>query len=35
MVTPLVGEGINIVTALSQVLIATLFAYDDGYMLDY
>ena len=28
MVTPLVGEGINIVTALSQVLIATLFAYD-------
>ena len=28
MMTPLVGEGVNIVSALSQVLIATLFAYD-------
>ena len=28
MMTPLVGESVNIVSALSQVLIATLFAYD-------
>ena len=28
IMTPLVGEGTNIVSALSQVLIATLFAYD-------
>lgn len=28
MITPLVGEGTNVVAALSQVLIATLFAYD-------
>lgn len=26
--TPMVGEGVNIVTTLGQVLIATLFAYD-------
>lgn len=26
--TPLVGEGVNVTTALGQVLIATLFAYD-------
>ncbi len=28
LMTPLVGEGTNIVSTLSQVLIATLFAYD-------
>ena len=28
MITPLVGEGSNIISVLSQVLIATLFAYD-------
>ena len=28
IMTPLVGEGSNIVSALSQVLLATLFAYD-------
>ena len=28
MMTPLVGEGANIISVLSQILIATLFAYD-------
>lgn len=28
LMTPFVGEGINVVSAISQVLIATLFAYD-------
>ncbi|SCI21371.1 MULTISPECIES: APC family permease [unclassified Romboutsia] len=28
IMTPMVGEGINIVSAISQVLLATLFAYD-------
>ncbi|MBO3444680.1 amino acid permease [Clostridium sp. CCUG 7971] len=28
IITPFVGEGVNVVSAISQVLIATLFAYD-------
>ena len=28
MMTPMVGEGISMVSAISQVLLATLFAYD-------
>ncbi|MEG1310721.1 MAG: amino acid permease [Romboutsia sp.] len=28
LMTPLVGEGVSVVSAISQVLIATLFAYD-------
>ena len=30
IMTPMVGEGISMVSAISQVLLATLFAYDEA-----